>query len=183
MFGNRRGDYDTQSSDYKSTNGRCTAEVTAPDGVVSVDTLNGLPSDCQSCETDNSKGNQGLTKVQSRRETNYKEQSMMLHQSRFELEDDNNTQLKSESMVVKEILDKIRLGRQRINLTLYYTEQGTTTHARSTKLSSQGLPKGSIKCQEVRKEPFKDIKASGNQREIQFHDSSSSQILYTDKQF
>ncbi len=76
---------------------------------------------------------------------------MILHHSNFELEVDNNKQLKSESMIVKEILDKIRLGRQRINLTLDYTEQGTTTHDRSTKFSSQGLPKGSINCQEERK--------------------------------
>ena len=34
---------------------------TAPDGVVSEDTINGLPSDCQSYETDDDEGNQGLT--------------------------------------------------------------------------------------------------------------------------
>ena len=34
---------------------------TAPDGEVSEDTINGLPSDCQSCETDDDEGNQGLT--------------------------------------------------------------------------------------------------------------------------
>ena len=34
---------------------------TAPDGVVSEDTINGLPLDCQSCETDDDEGNQGLT--------------------------------------------------------------------------------------------------------------------------
>ena len=33
----------------------------APDGVVSEDTINGLPSDCQSYETDDDEGNQGLT--------------------------------------------------------------------------------------------------------------------------
>ena len=84
----------------------------APDGVVSEDTINGLPSDCQSCETDDDQGNQGLTQ-RSGSEGYYKKQSLMLHQSLFEPEGDNNMQLKSELMVVKEIFDKIQIGTNR----------------------------------------------------------------------
>ena len=82
---------------------------TAPDGVVPEDTINRLPSDCQSCETDDDEGNQGLIQRSGSEETNYKKQSLMLHQSLFELEGDNNMQLKSELMVVKEIFDKIQI--------------------------------------------------------------------------
>ena len=71
--------------------------------------------------------------------------------------------------------------RQRINPTIDYKEQGTTTHDRWTKFSSQGLPKGSINCQEDRKGSCKDIKASGIPRGIQGHGFESSQTLYTGK--
>ena len=56
---------------------------TAPDGVVSEDTINGLPSVCQS-STDDNEGDQGLSPVRTRRGMNNKDQPRLLHQSRFE---------------------------------------------------------------------------------------------------
>jgi hypothetical protein len=68
-------------------------------------------------------------------------------------------------MMEKENLTRYKSERrQRINLTIDYTEQGTTTHGLGTKFSCQGLPKGTINGQQDLKEPCKDIKASGIQK-------------------
>jgi hypothetical protein len=71
---------------------------TAPDGVVSI----------QSCVTDDDGGSQGLIQasVSEGNELQGAIHDVVLHQSPFELEGDKNMQLKSELVVVKEILDE-----------------------------------------------------------------------------
>jgi hypothetical protein len=87
---------------------------TAPAGVVSEDAIYWLPSEYQTITsllqtTMKEIKDWVQNKVQIRRGMNNKDQSMILHQLRFEL-GGNYKQLQLELMVVKENLNKIQFG-------------------------------------------------------------------------
>ena len=103
--------------------------------VVSEDTINGLPSECQSSTGDN-EGDQGLIPSQGSDSNENEQQGPTNDVTPVALR--TRRRLRTASirlMLVKENLNKIQNyykseRRQRINPTIDYTEQGTTTHDR-----------------------------------------------------
>jgi hypothetical protein len=182
----RRGYYETQSSDYKtrSTNGgRHCSTVTAPESsrwssVGRYNQHNGLPSECQS-STDDNEGDHGLRPSQGSDPDGHEQPGPINDATPVALRIRRPLQsFHSELMVVKENLNKIQIRtKTSINLTIDYTEQGSTTHDRETKFSCQGLPKGSINCQVAK--VSKQVEESSTRR-VQSHGFESGQTLYTE---